>query len=198
LSRLLSRPAVREAPATLAPPGPSIDPVLRALIDRAAAEAYERGRAEGRREGLQAGRTEAEAAVAGRVEQLRAVLVPALDLVAAEARLAREERARVVAELAAAAAEAVLGREPREGGQALLVRVRDALAALDDAALVVRASPDDAELLRRGLADVGGAVVEVDESLPAGDARILGGWARAELTRAAAWAAVREVLDGDA
>jgi flagellar biosynthesis/type III secretory pathway protein FliH len=59
----------------------------------------------------------------------------------------------------------------------------------------VHANPADLELLTAGLASVDITVVP-DPALQPGEARVVGPWAHADLTREAAWAAVREVLDG--
>lgn len=187
MSRLLTAPAVVAPARSLGAPPPALDAGSRALIEAAAAEAYERGVADGRAAGLAEARAEVQRAVGG--------LVAAVQQAAAEAQALRAAAADGDVRLARAIAEAVIGRTPHDGGAALLDRVREALTLLDDRPLVVRANPGDVDLLADGLRGLGGLTVEPDATLAPGEAHVAGQWGRAELTRAAAWERLREVLD---
>jgi flagellar biosynthesis/type III secretory pathway protein FliH len=199
MSRVLHEPALRSAPRAVADIEPSLDPVVRAVIDRAAAAAYERGH----REGREVGRREGRDAVARLGE---VVAKSAADLVAA-VRSMRVEQATGTVDLATAIAAHVLDREPGDGGEALLGRVRSWLAEIDGGPVELAVSDVDAEVMatavsaiaggidRSGAADGGGVTVVVDPTLVAGEARLTGAWSLAELSRAARWDEVRQVLD---
>lgn len=185
MSRLLQLPALDAEPRVLSAPDPTLDAFTRQRVDEAAAAAYEQGR----REGAADARAEAAAAA----ERITAALAQARDSALAELAALRAERAHAHVGLATAIAETVLGREPHDGGQALLTRVRDALANLDDAPLVVRVHPDDVAAVSGGVLDER-VSVQADPGLAPGEGRINGSWAQADLTLQAAWRAVREVL----
>lgn len=185
MSRLLSLPTLDAEPRVLSAPAPALDGFTRARVEEAAQAAYDQGR----RDGAADARTEAAAAA----ERITAALAQARDAAVAELASLRAEQAHATVSLATAIAEAVLGREPHDGGQALLARVRDALASLDDAPLVVRVHAEDLDAVAAGVADER-VSVEVDPRLAPGEGRITGPWAQADLTREAAWGAVREVL----
>lgn len=188
LNRLLHLPAVDVEPRPLSAPDPALDAFTRARVEEAAADAYERGR----RDGAEMARAAAVAAA----ERVAAAVDTARDAAVAELRRLRAAETRTDVELATAIAAVVLGREPHDGGQALLARLGEALAALDDAPLVIRVHPEDAELVRAGTRG-DQVTVDADPSLGLGEARITGPWSRAELTRETAWQTVREALEGD-
>jgi flagellar biosynthesis/type III secretory pathway protein FliH len=188
LSRLLTSPGVEVEARTLGAPDPALDTAARAAMEHAVAEAYARGRRDGA----------AEAGAA--VDQAAGRVVAALQR--ADADLRAVAAAADVA-LARAIAGAVVDREPSDDGAALLARVGAALAALDDEAVVVHLSPAEAPVLRDAVARQAAAVgapVEVvaDAAVPPGEALLAGRWARADLTRAGAWAALDAVLGGEA
>lgn len=187
MSRVLTAPAVAAPARALGIPAPALDARTRELLEAAAADAYERGVADGRAAGAASARAEAQRAAAA--------VVAALEATAAEARALQAAVADGDVRLASAIAEAVLGRTPHDGGAALLERVHEALSLLDDRPLVVRANPADVDLLADGLRAVGGLSVEPDAALAPGEARVVGQWGSAQLTRAAAWERLREVLD---
>lgn len=188
MSRVVTTPALDAHPHRLvAAPVDRHDPVVRDLVDRAAARAHERGREEGHREGVAAATTHAR--------ELADALTEALERATTAAASARTEQVEAVLELGVAIAEAVLGHEPHDGGQAVAVRVREALDQVVEPAATVHVHPGDHDLVARALADRGVEVVE-DSTLAPGDARVRGGWAEVDLTRATAWQALRGVLDG--
>lgn len=180
----MPRPTVESARRRLAAPDPALDPFTRAQAEAAASAAYERGLADGA----------AAAAAAG--ERVAAAVAAAAERVVAELRAGRAAQAAADVDLAAALAEALLGREPDDGGKALLRRVREALAAVDDAPLRVWVHPSDEPFVA---ATVGGAEVSVhaDPGLAPGEARVSGPWAEVDLTRAAAWQTLRAVLEAE-
>jgi flagellar biosynthesis/type III secretory pathway protein FliH len=186
LSRLLQAPVVVSSARALHAPDPVFDPVVRTAL----AEAYARGRAEGETAGRAAGYAEAEADLMRAMGAVRSAFEAT---VATCQDLRRHESAEVVA-LAAGIAQTVVGREPSRDAVELLAQVRDALEVLDDPTLVVSANPRDIAVLERGLSDFVGLAVHADASLAPGEARVVGRWANASLTRDAAWEAVAAVL----
>ncbi|HVL98956.1 MAG TPA: FliH/SctL family protein [Egibacteraceae bacterium] len=186
MSELLTRPTVLAEPRPIAGPAPALDAFTRARVDEAAAAAY----AQGLRDGAEAARAEAVAAA----RRLVGVLEAACAGVVAEVRALRLAQVDADVELAEAIAEAVLGHEPSDGAAVLIQRVRAALGRLDDPELTVHANPGDVPALAPALRAEAGVAVVADPGLPAGEARITGRWARAELTRAAARDTVRAAL----
>lgn len=187
MSELLARPALGECARPLGDPPVAVDAYTRVRIEEASARAYDRGR----RDGAEAVRAEAAATaerVAGALEQARAQVV-------AEMAALRQREAAADVELAVAIAEAVIGHEPHDGGVALLERVRSVLARLDDQELTIHAHPGDVAALTEGLRAGTAVTVAADPGLQAGEARISGPWARADLTRASALALVRAALE---
>ena len=90
-------------------------------------------------------------------------------------------------------AESVLGHAQHDGGEALARRIRHYVGQIDDSKLTVALNPADAELIYNlGLSDV---ELAPDASLEPGEARVVGEWARADITFAAALEAAREMLD---
>lgn len=186
LSRLLQAPIVVSDARPLVAPDPSFDPAMVTALEAA----YARGRRDGQVEGRATGTTEARSA-------MTAVQAALQRTVAACAAARQHESAEVVA-LAAAIARVVVGREPVLEGAALLARVREALELIDDPTITVAAAPSDVEALSAGLADIVGMTVTPDPSLSSGEARVVGRWASAALTRESGWAAVRELLEEQA
>jgi flagellar biosynthesis/type III secretory pathway protein FliH len=168
----------------------SLSGEVQAIVDSAAAEAYERGR--------QAGIEEGVAAAARRAEALAAPVADALRAGVAELRGLREARHAELLEMAVEIARAATGHEMAPAGGRLLEDVRAALQAVDDTHLVVTAHPDDCEILQAGLASsLGssqGVSVVPDAGLQPGEARVRGPWALVDVTADATWAAIREAL----
>lgn len=186
MSRVLNRPAVGASPQLVAPLTPSLDPVVQQLLARAADEAYHRGLVDGRTQGRSEGRAE----VGGLADSVAAVVAEAV----AAARAVRAEQAEGTVALATAIAAHVLDREPGDHGQALLARVRDWLRDIQDAPVHLEVSAADADTVAAAVADRDDVTVGVGAGLGPGEARLAGRWAHAELTRAARWHQVREVL----
>jgi flagellar biosynthesis/type III secretory pathway protein FliH len=182
---LLQAPAIHVTSRTLMAPDPTFDPSVTAAIEAA----YARGRMEGEAAGRAAGAAEAVEDARRAVAALQAALTQAV----AACREARQLQSRDVVELAAAIAAVVIGREPSADTAALLDRVTTALDMLDDPSIVVAANPADVAALEAGLTGIDLRVTP-DPSLLPGEARLVGRWATAELTREAGWAAVSEVL----
>lgn len=188
MNRLLSAPGLDAAPRTLGMPDPALDGAALAAVERAAADAYEQGRRDGA--------AQAEAAA----QHAAAGVLAALQRADADM---RDVAARADTGLALDIARAVIGREPCDDAATLLERVCGALRELDDDRIAVHLSAaDSAELgdaLRRAAAEIGTAIDVVEDAvLPAGEAVLAGRWARADLTRARAWTAVSQLLEGDA
>ena len=174
-------------------PDPVFDPIMQAALE----QAYARGRAEGEATGRASGYAEAQAAAAADLRRAMGALRMALETTVTTCQeLRRHESAEVVA-LAAGIAKAVIGREPTRDAASLLEQVREVLEVLDDPTLVVAAHPVDVAVLAEGLTDMVGLAVNPDPSLAPGEARVVGRWANAALTREAAWEAVTSVLGGN-
>jgi len=189
-SRRLDGAAVAgEAHAFGQPPAPKtleLDPRLRALLDD------ETGRA--RDAGYALGLVDGQAQAGARVESLAAAIALAAAETGAQIAEARRSTIGGVVALAEAIAEAVIGRTPHDGGHSTLARVEQALEHLEDRPLTIVVHPVDEELLARALEGRSGLAVRADGRLTPGEARLEGGWSHADLTREAAWAAVREAL----
>jgi flagellar biosynthesis/type III secretory pathway protein FliH len=187
LSRLLAAPGVEVEPRTLGVPDPVLDAAARAAIERAVAEAYAKGRRDGAADAAAAAEQSAARVLAG-VQRSDAEL--------------RQLAADADVALALEIARAVLDREPADDGLALLARITEALATVEDELVTVRVSPADAAVLRaplaRAAADLGAAVeLSEDPSMPEGEAVLAGRWSRADLTRAGAWSTLQTVLTGE-
>lgn len=164
------------------------DSELARHVEQLVAEAFEAGRAEGRREGADE--------QAARLEHLaQAVTLTVTDV---EERIEEARQAAVggMLDLAVAIAEVVIGRTPHDDGAAVLRRVEEALEHLDERPLTLMVSPVDETAARTAADAIEDLAVEVDGSLAPGEARLRGGWSSADLTHGAAWEAVRRQLNG--
>lgn len=179
MTRLLQDATVAAQPRALGHQRVVDDPAMRAVIEQAAAAAYEDGVAAGR------------CAAADERGQIRDAIVAAVEQAEARVRAVVEDDVQGSIGLALDIAEFVVGREPHDGGTAVCERINGALEQLDDGDLVVLVHPDDAAAVGEG---VRGMRIEGDASLRRGEARVRGRWADADLTRDAAWEAVREAL----
>ena len=159
----------------LGAPEPTLDPATAAVVERETASAYARGLAEGQRAGREAA-----------VEQTtRAVGAITASIAALHEEVASQRGTATAAalDLARELAGEVLGRTAPDEALVVLERVREAADALDDVPLEVRLHPDDHAALQ-------GAPVEprlrlvADTSVAPGEARLVGAWGGAELTRA--------------
>lgn len=176
-----------------AAPREVLDPVVRERVEQVSAEAFDRGF----QEGCEQGAAVAQDELAARLEQLGTRVVAALDAAATRARAADDETVEAAFELAVAMAGAILDAEPHDGGAGVAARIRDALETVEDPAPVVQVHDADLEAVTAALADVRSVTVEVGPGLGSGEARIRGGWADADLTRATAFAAIRRSLHVD-
>lgn len=184
MSHVIAAPTMEAVPHRLVSASPDRhDPVVRDLVERATADAYRRGHADGHHEGMSAA-----------ADQLARSVSAALDAATQTVTADRAACASEAVELALAIAETVLRRETHDGGAAVAATVRGILGQLVDPAPTVLVHADDRDLVAAALADLPVAV-KGDPSLQRGDARVRGGWAEVDLTRAAAWTAVREALD---
>jgi flagellar biosynthesis/type III secretory pathway protein FliH len=159
---------------------------LDACLAGVEADAYERGRQDGMRIGY-------ELALADQ-SQLTALVEGALGSAIARLQSVCEHDAHRLTALALEIARAVVGREPHDDGLALVGRVREALATVDDRPLQLGVHPDDVAGLSHALADVDGLTVAPDPTLTPGEGRLHGRWAEADLTRGAAWLAIQRAL----
>lgn len=183
MSRVIRSAAVVTAAPAFGLEGPQfVDDWTADLIEQARAEAFEAGR----REGFAAGRSDMESAVSRIDDALR----NAVDQLS-------QIRATGVTEILDAAfdvATFVVGKSPADDGSEVAARIRTAIAALDDEAMVVAIHPQDWDSVSSLIRLPNGVTMERDPSLRPGEARIAGRWATAELTREAALEVAREVL----
>ncbi len=184
MRRVMRQVGVSPSARPLGAPAAIDDPAIRPLVEDEARRAYERGLVEGEARG----RAEAEAtgsALAASVAQALQVARSSSDRIASEL-------AGRCNEIALAAARMIVG-EVDEAAEGIVHRVRTALAVVDERPVVVKVHPDDVEAVRTA----GGheVEVEIDPSLQRGEARVGGRWCDADLTWAAIWSQVREVLD---
>jgi flagellar biosynthesis/type III secretory pathway protein FliH len=126
---------VSDGVATLVAPTPVLDPATAAVLEQAVADAERRAFAAGERAGREAA-VEAATRAAAAVGQ-------ALDVLHAEVIAQRAATCAADLDLAVALASEVLGRSPADDAVAVLDRVRDAVAMLDDDPLEVRLHPED-------------------------------------------------------
>lgn len=188
MSSVLRQPALSERPLTLGDPEAlAADPFVEAAVDDAYRRGFEDGRARGVAE--EARRLQA-AADAARAAVETAVAAARRDLAAAAA----EANGAVLA-IALDVAETIVGHLDPATVEVLTKRILDAVGSLDDDDLVVVVHPSRADDIAAALADVPGVSVETDGKLGAGDARLRGKWSRADLTVAAAFRNLREMLD---
>lgn len=185
MSSVLRRPPLVALPRRVEVPAPgALPPELLALVEQERREAFERGWAAGYDEG----QTAAGEVATRLLGEIRGGLEEGLE---ALRRWRAEEAGRVV-DLALRIARHVLGREPVEAA-AVLMRVRQALEAIDDSPLELEVHPDHVEPLRGAL---GGSIATIrgDASLALGEARLRGPWSSVDLTFEAACEAIREAL----
>lgn len=168
----------------LGSPTPVLDPPTAKLVEQAAATA----RRQGRREGEKAGRAAADQAAKGVLDAVRSIQ--------AELAAQRAEALRASAELAQLLATAVLDATPPPDALAVLDRVREAVAGLDDDHLEVHLNRDDHAMLTADESVFAGQrlTLVADRALKPGEARIVGSFGGAELTRAALLAAAMDVF----
>jgi flagellar biosynthesis/type III secretory pathway protein FliH len=161
---------------TLGAPDPVLDPAMAAIVRAEIARAEERGRLEGER----AGRAAAQAAAQRGAEAVASALAALRTEVSSQ----RDAACAASVDLAAELAREVVGGAPPEEATAILDRVRQAVAALDDDPLEVRLHPEDHRALADAIVEPRLALVP-DSSLAPGDARVVGAWGGADLTRGA-------------
>ncbi len=152
------------------------------LVEQARAEAFEAGR----REGFAAGRADVQDAIA-RVDSALRNAVRELD----------NHRMRAVNETLDAALEVaafVVGSLPADEGAAIAARIQEAITDLDDEDMVIAIHPQDWDAVSELVRLPNGMTMQRDPSLRPGEARVVGRWATAELTRDAALEVAREVL----
>ena len=174
------------ATRSLAQPRAALDPATTAEVERRVAAARAAAYQEGERAGREAARAELATAVAA-VER-------AAGAVRTELETQRAEATRASLTLAEAVATAVVDATPPAEALALLARVEEAAAALDDDPIRVSLSTAD----HAALSDeaVGDRRLELvaDPRLKSGQARLEGSFGGADLTRRALLTAALEVL----
>ncbi|MFV1989707.1 MAG: FliH/SctL family protein [Acidimicrobiales bacterium] len=163
-----------------------MDAAMSSQIDQMREAAYNEGLVEGRNQGSQE--------MGQRIESISAAITLSCGDLQERLERSRQSYAGGVVQLAEVIPEAVIGRTPHDEGAAILARVRAALDQLDDPQLRITVHPDDLGVVRDGLGSHPGVELASDSGLSLGEARISGGWSHAELTREAAWDAVRRSL----
>ena len=170
----------------LGQPRAALDPATTAEVERQVAAARQQAYREGERAGREAARSELASVVAA-VEQ-------AAGAVHADLAAQREEATRASLALAEAVATAVVGATPPTDALALLARVEEAAAALDDDPIRVLLSADDHAVLADTPVSDARLELVADPRLAPGQARLEGSFGGADLTRRALLAAALEVL----
>ena len=164
----------------------ALDPATTRIVERAVAEAHERGRRDGEQQG--------RAAVSEQLAQLGSTVQSVVEAVRAELAAQRQEATRASLELARAAASAVLDATPPDDALALLERVRAAIELLDDDPLRVRLHPEDHAVVTEAADGLDGVELVADQRVQRGEATVTGPSAGAELTRDALLTAALEAL----
>jgi flagellar assembly protein FliH len=191
VTTVLRSAPVASAPRSIGPDGAGL-PIasdLRELIDDSVDEAKRAGH----REGYEAGYR----AASERVAMLTAAVREGTSAATEALRAARSGIADEVLSLALEIAEQVIGREPHDSGRALAERVAQALAEVDDAPLTLTVNPTDADVVRASLPPGVDLTLVADETVTEGEAFVRGPWSNVEITRGAAWFAVRRALDAE-
>ena len=173
----------------LGAPQPVLDPTTAAVVDQKVAAA----RAEAFAQGEAAGRLAAVEELTALKDSIEAALTGLHDVLQQQ----RAEAARASLDLAEAVASAVLDRTPPDQAREVVERVRQAIHYLDPDDLQIAVHPDDHALLAADGLPAGGSWV-ADTTLARGEARIVGPYGGAELTRTALLDAALEVLGEDA
>ena len=178
----------------LVQPRAALDPATTAEVERQVAAARAQAYAEGERAGREAARAELAAAVAA-VER-------AAGAVRTELEAQRAEATRASLALAEAVATAVVDATPPAEALALLARVEEAAAALDDDPIRVSLSAADHAALSAASSDASTEAsiadrrleLVADPRLQPGQARLEGSFGGTDLTRRALLTAALEVL----
>jgi flagellar biosynthesis/type III secretory pathway protein FliH len=166
--------------------------VPEAVFDPATATAVERRIAAVRAEALAEGEAAGRAAARAEGERLRQVVASTSAAIREELAADRAQMLAVHLELARRVAEAVLDRCPCPEADALLDRVRAAVALVDADPLDVRVHPEHHAPLQD--LDVDGIAWIADPSLQPGEARIDGRTCGVDLRRAALVDAALQLL----
>lgn len=165
-----------------------VDPVTAKRSEDARKAGYQQGFADGAKAAEAAAKRSAEAA-AQRLRDAAAQAVSDLssttiDLVPA------------LMDTAVAIARHLVASVPEELSASLVDRIGQALNSIDDDRITVHVSPVDQGEVQAGYAAAPTITLAVDPSLSAGEARIEGVWARADLTLPTAWKLIEESLHG--
>ncbi|HDL41713.1 MAG TPA: hypothetical protein ENG98_01700 [Actinobacteria bacterium] len=157
-----------------------LDAELRRIVDMAAEAAHSQG--------FNAGVVEGRGDTASAATRLGSSVLHAIH----ELRRAREADISASIDLAIEMATMILGHAPVGDREAMIRRVLDALDEVDDATVTIAAHPDDVVLLQEAVR--GDVDVRADETLASGEVRILGDWARVDLTHESVLAVMKEGL----
>lgn len=159
-----------------------VDGEVAEIIKRAEAAAYQRGQ----HDGAAAARA-AMTATAQRIES-------AVQAAATEAARMRAAVVTEALEAALAVAEYVMGVRPVADTTALASRIQEAIAGLDDEAIVVGVNPAEWDAVAAIVDLPRHITIDRDPTLQPGEARLRGTWSSIDMTRQAAMAIAREVL----
>lgn len=167
-------------------PRAELDPATTAEVERLVALAQAEAYAEGER----AGQAAARAQIAGMVTSIEQAIIAVHEELLGQ----RAEATRASLELAGTVATAVLGQTPPAEALALLDRVEEAAAGLDDDPITVRLNPADHKALAEAAGGDDRLQLTADPAVRPGDARLVGRFGGADLTREALVAVALEVL----
>jgi flagellar biosynthesis/type III secretory pathway protein FliH len=181
LSRVLRSGTVTATPKAYGGGAPRLlDAELRKIVDIAAESAYSQG--------FNAGIVEGRGDTASVATRLGSSVLHAIH----ELRRAREADIAASIDLAIEMATVILGHAPVGDRAAMIQRVLDALAEVDDTTVTIAAHPADVGLLQEAVR--GDVEVRADDTLAPGEVRILGDWARVDLTHESVLAVMKEGL----
>jgi flagellar assembly protein FliH len=165
-----------------------VDPVTAKRSEDARKAGYQQGFADGAKAAETAARRSAEVAA----QRLR----DAAAQVVAELASTTADLVPALMDTAIAIAHHLVASVPEELTASLVERLSAALDQIDDDRLVIHISPGDQGEVQAGFGAAPTVTLALDPTLGAGEARIEGTWARADLTLPAAWSLIEESLRG--
>lgn len=183
MNRVIRNATISSAPPAFGRGGLQfVDDATAELLEETRAEAFEAGR----REGFAAGRADMD----GAISRVDAALSKAVRDLSTYRRQAVNETIDAALEVAGF----VVGQLPTDDVEVMVRRVNEAIRGLDDEEMTVAIHPQDWDAVSSMVRLPAGVTMERDPSLRPGEARVVGRWATADLTREAALEVAREVL----
>jgi flagellar biosynthesis/type III secretory pathway protein FliH len=186
LSRLLSSPAIRTERQHLLTGRTVLPQEVQELVERERERAYAAGRADGM--------AQAAAAALDASGAAAALLRDTVEHEIARLGDARAAHDGLMLDIAREIAAYVVDAVDTTAVDAVVQRIRAALADIDDVGLVAHVHAGQADAVATALADQDLQVMPAEDVAP-GDARLVGRWSVADLGQHQRWAAVQELFD---